>query len=46
MFLIRVRDGLVGNFDMFLSEDEALRRAAERGRHADDDRAAQRDRGE
>lgn len=46
MFLVRVSDGVVTNWEMFLSEDEALGRAAERRRHADDDRAAQRDRRE
>jgi ketosteroid isomerase-like protein len=46
IFLIQIRDGLVRHWEMFLSEDQALGRAAERRRHADDDRAAQRHGGE
>jgi ketosteroid isomerase-like protein len=45
-FLVRYRDGLVTRWDMFLTVDEALRRAAERRRDADDDRPAERDGGE
>ena len=46
VFLFRYRDGLIYRWDMFLSVDEALRRAAERRAHGDDDRAAERDRRE
>jgi ketosteroid isomerase-like protein len=42
-FLLRYRDGLVTRWDMFLSVDEALSRAAERGAYGDDDDAAERD---
>jgi len=45
-FLLRWRDGLVTRWEMFLSVDEALGRAAERRAHGDDDDAAERDRGE
>jgi ketosteroid isomerase-like protein len=42
-FLLRWRDGLVTHWDMFMSVDEALRRAAERSADAGDDHAAERD---
>jgi len=42
-FLLRARDGLVTRWDMFLSTDEALRRAAESRAHGDDDHAAEGD---
>ena len=45
-FLFRYLDGLLVTWDMFLTVDEALGQAAERRAHADDDRAAERDRGE
>jgi ketosteroid isomerase-like protein len=41
-FLLRLDDGLVTRWDMFLTVDEALRRAAEGGAHGDDDHAAER----
>src|SRR6266540_2230527 len=43
VFLLRWSDGLVTHWDMFLSVDEALSRAAERRAHHDDDRAAEGD---
>jgi ketosteroid isomerase-like protein len=43
VFLVRFRDGLLVAWDMFLTVDEALSRAAERRAHGDDDRAAERD---
>jgi ketosteroid isomerase-like protein len=46
MFLLGVQDGRLRTFEMFLSEEEALRRAAERRAHRDDDRAAEGDGGE
>ena len=45
-FLFRYVDGLLVTWDMFLTVDEALGRAAERRGHGDDDRAAERDGGE
>jgi ketosteroid isomerase-like protein len=42
-FLLHYRDGLATNWDMFLSVEEALGRAAERRADRDDDRAAERD---
>jgi len=45
-FLLRYRDGLNVEWDMFLSVDDALRKAAERRADGDDDRAAERDGGE
>jgi ketosteroid isomerase-like protein len=42
VFLFRLRDGLTTRWDMFLTLDEALSRAAERGAHSDDDHAAER----
>ena len=42
-FLIRWQDGLVTRWDMFMTEEEALRRAAERRADAGDDDAAERD---
>ena len=42
-FLLRYRDGLTYEWDMFLTDEEALRRAAERRAHGDDDGAAERD---
>ena len=41
-FLLRYRDGLIARWDMFLSVDEALGRAAESRAHGDDDDAAER----
>jgi ketosteroid isomerase-like protein len=46
VFLLRWRDGLVTRWDMFLTTDEALRRAAERRADGDDDRPAEGDGGE
>ena len=46
VFATRWRDGRLANWDMFLTVEEALGRAAERGAHAGDDRAAQGDRRE
>jgi ketosteroid isomerase-like protein len=46
IFLLRFGDGLVTRWDMFMSEEDALRRAAERRGHGDDDRPAQGDGGE
>ena len=43
VFLLAYRDGLLLAWDMFLTVDEALRRAAERRAHRDDDHAAERD---
>jgi ketosteroid isomerase-like protein len=45
-FLLRWHEGLVTQWDMFLSVDEALGRAAERRAHDDDDGAAEGDRRE
>jgi ketosteroid isomerase-like protein len=45
-FLLRWRDGLVTHWDMFMSVDDALSRAAERRGHGDDDHAAEGDGGE
>ena len=45
-FLFRYVDGLLVTWDMFLTVDEALGRAAERRAHGDDDRAAEGDGGE
>ena len=42
VFLFRLRDGLLTRWDMFLTLEEALSRAAEGGAHRDDDHAAQR----
>jgi ketosteroid isomerase-like protein len=46
VFVFRWRDGLVTRWDMYLTLDEALSRAAEGRADADDDGAAQRDGGE
>jgi ketosteroid isomerase-like protein len=46
IFLLRVRDGLLVRWDMFMSEEDALRRAAEGSGHRDDDRPAEGDGGE
>jgi ketosteroid isomerase-like protein len=43
VFLIRWQDGLVTRWDMFMTEEEALRRAAERRADGGDDDAAERD---
>jgi ketosteroid isomerase-like protein len=43
VFLFRWRDGLVTRWDMFLTVEEALGRAAERRAHGDDDGAAEGD---
>ena len=45
-FLFRYVDGLLVTWDMFLTVDEALGRAAERRAHGDDDCAAEGDGGE
>jgi len=45
-FLVRYRDALITRWDMFLTVDEALSRAAERRRDSDDDRPAEGDRRE
>ena len=45
-FLMRWLDGRVANWDMFLTKEEALRRAAERRADRHDDHAAQGDRRE
>jgi ketosteroid isomerase-like protein len=42
VFVFRWRDGLVTRWDMFLTLDEALSRAAESRAHRDDDRATER----
>jgi ketosteroid isomerase-like protein len=42
----RWRDGLVTRWDMFMTVEEALSRAAESGAHRDDDHAAEGDGGE
>jgi ketosteroid isomerase-like protein len=42
-FLLRYVDRLLVAWDMFLTVDEALRRAAERRAHRDDDHATERD---
>jgi ketosteroid isomerase-like protein len=46
VFALRLRDGRMTRWDMFLTLDEALGRAAERGAHARDDDAAEGDGGE
>jgi ketosteroid isomerase-like protein len=46
VFLMRWVDGLMTNWDMFLTVEEALGRAAERRAHRHDDHAAQGDRRE
>ena len=46
VFVFRWRDGRMMRWDMYLTLDEALSRAAESGAHADDDHSAERDRGE
>jgi ketosteroid isomerase-like protein len=46
VFLVAYRDDMLVAWDMFLTVEEALGRAAERRADADDDRAAERDRGE
>jgi ketosteroid isomerase-like protein len=46
VFLLRYVDGLLVTWDMFLTVDEALGRAAERRAHGDDDHAAERYGGE
>jgi len=46
VFLIRYREGLLLEWDMFFTEEEALRRAAERRGDGDDDRPAEGDGGE
>ena len=43
VFLFTWRDGLISRWEMFLTVDEALGRAAERRGHGDDDHAAERD---
>ena len=43
VFLFGWRDGLTTSWEMFLTVDEALSRAAERRGHGDDDHAAERD---
>ena len=45
-FLLRWHDGRMTHWDMFLSVEEALSRAAERRADQDDDHAAERDGGE
>jgi ketosteroid isomerase-like protein len=45
-FLLRWQGGLVTDWNMFMTVEEALSRAAERGAHRDDDHAAERDGGE
>jgi ketosteroid isomerase-like protein len=46
VFLMRWQDGRMTRWDMFLTVDEALGRAAERSAHGHDDHAAERDRRE
>jgi ketosteroid isomerase-like protein len=46
VFVFRVRDGLIARWDMYLTIDEALGRAAQSRADRDDDRAAQRHGGE
>jgi ketosteroid isomerase-like protein len=46
VFLFGWRDGVTISWDMFLTVDEALSRAAERRAHGGDDHAAERDGGE
>jgi ketosteroid isomerase-like protein len=46
VFVFRWRDGRTTRWDMYLTLDEALSRAAESGADADDDHSAERDRGE
>jgi hypothetical protein len=46
VFVFHVRDGLVARWDMYLTLDEALSRAAQSRADRDDDRAAQRHGGE
>jgi ketosteroid isomerase-like protein len=46
VFALRLRDGRMTRWDMFLTLDEALGRAAESGAHARDDDAAEGDGGE
>jgi len=46
VFLFGLRDGVTTSWEMFLTVDEALRRAAERRGHGDDDHTAERDGGE
>ena len=46
VFVFRWRDGRATRWDMYLTLDEALRRAAESGADGDDDRSAERDGGE
>jgi ketosteroid isomerase-like protein len=43
VFLFGWRDGMTTSWEMFLTVDEALSRAAERSGHSDDDHAAERD---
>jgi ketosteroid isomerase-like protein len=45
-FVMHWRDGRTTRWDMFLTVEEALRRAAESGAHGDDDHAAEGDGGE
>lgn len=46
VFVFNVRDGLIARWDMYLTLDEALGRAAQSRADRDDDRAAQRHGGE
>jgi hypothetical protein len=46
LFLMRIVDGLFTSWHMYLSEEDALRGAAERRGDTDDDRPAERDGGE
>jgi ketosteroid isomerase-like protein len=46
VFVFHVRDGLMARWDMYLTLDEALSRAAQSSADRDDDRAAQRHGGE
>jgi ketosteroid isomerase-like protein len=46
VFVFHVRDGLIARWDMYLTLDEALGRAAQSRADRDDDRAAQRHGGE
>jgi ketosteroid isomerase-like protein len=43
VFLMRIREGLIRSWSMFLAEEDALRSAAERRTHGDDDYAAEGD---
>jgi ketosteroid isomerase-like protein len=46
VFVFHMRDGLMARWDMYLTLDEALSRAAQSSADRDDDHAAQRDGGE